>query len=164
MPGSLPGSAGATRRGLLLGAQRDTTLRGEEPPRTSRAACPSWYLNIPHRQFSYTHALAPWGDGVTPSSLLGQRSDLAPFTARWGEHEGQGPPGPQTRPVQEEGFLGRISRGLGGQLPGASVPEGRPSPSGGAGPWGRALGRKRAARLGPSRPHPSALSLGCAVT
>lgn len=86
---------------------------------------------------------------------MGQRSDLAWCTASGSA------PGPQTRPVQKEGFLGGIRRG---QLPwglrwakGDRAPWGRPL-------WGRALGRKRAAPLAPSRRHPSAQSVGRAVT
>lgn len=49
---------------------------------------------------------------------------MAWFTASWSLHEGQVGPGPQTRPVQKKRFLGRISRGLRGQLPGPQVGEG----------------------------------------
>lgn len=59
---------------------------------------------------------------------------MAWFTASWSLHEGQVGPGPQTRPVQKKRFLGRISRGLRGQLPGPQVGERVTDPWGGGRP------------------------------
>lgn len=156
-PGSLPQAMLEQPGRAFSPGLRDPPWEERSCPRTSRSLLPFLSLIIPHRLFWNPQSLALWVGGAGHASLHSWDRGVT-----WpGAQPAGSAPGPQTRPVWKEGFLGGIRRG---QLPwglrwakGDRAPWGSPL-------WGRALGRKRAAPLAPSRRHPSAQSVGRAVT